>query len=149
MKQAIGRFERQHQPQMLQEVRRLFARMTCDRYTNVRRTLDGVLLLEEREGQVKEPHQLSRGTREQLYLAIRLAYVHYYTRKAEPLPLVMDDVLVNFDDQRAMRTLDVLCEFAQSLQIIFLTCHQNVVDLIRSTRPDIETMCLQGAEVSH
>ena len=48
-----------------------------------------------------EPGQLSTGTREQLYLAIRLAYVLNYCNRAESLPVIMDDVLANFDDDPA------------------------------------------------
>jgi uncharacterized protein YhaN len=147
MKQAIARFEREHQPEMMLEVSRLFGRMTCDRYVAIHRKLDehGTLLVESSNGERKEPHQLSRGTREQLYLAIRLAYVHHYCRESEPLPLAMDDVLVNFDDERARSTLEVLLEAAQQLQIIFLTCHQNVVNLVSSVSRDVEPMNLSDA----
>ena len=61
---------------------------------------------------------MSTGTREQLYLAIRLAYVLHYCEQAEPLPLVMDDVLVNFDDRRKRNTLEVLLEVANKIQIL-------------------------------
>lgn len=100
---------------MLSEVSRLFHKMTLGRYVGIRRKLDerGTLLLEQQDGEMKEPHQLSTGTREQLYLAIRLAYVLEYCQRAEPLPLVMDDVLVNFDDERKINTLDVLLEIAE------------------------------------
>ena len=147
MKQAIARFEHEHQPKMLEEVTRLLARMTRDRYTGIRRRLDGTLLVEEEDGSVKEPHQLSRGTREQLYLSIRLAYVGHYSQNAEPLPLVIDDVLVNFDDDRALGALEVFWEVAESLQIIFLTCHQSLVDLVKSARPGQEPIHLQAGAV--
>ena len=149
MKQAIARFEHEHQPKMLDEVTRMLARMTRDRYTGIRRRLDGTLLVEEEDGSVKEPHQLSRGTREQLYLAIRLAYVQHYSQNAEPLPLVIDDVLVNFDDDRALGALEVFWEVAESLQVIFLTCHQTTVDLVKSARPGDEPIYLNaGAMLS-
>jgi len=139
MSRAIERFEREHQPEMLQEIGQLFSRMTLGRYTGVRRKLDekGTLLLESHDGSQKEPHELSTGTREQLYLAMRLAYVHHYCRDAEPLPLVMDDVLVNFDDARAQSTLEVLLDVAKEIQIIFMTCHQNMTDLITRAAPDM------------
>jgi uncharacterized protein YhaN len=148
MKQAIARFEQEHQPKMLQEVTRLLARMTRDRYTGVRRRLDGTLLVEQEDGSVKQPDQLSRGTREQLYLAIRLAYVQHYSQNAEPLPLVVDDVLVNFDDDRALGALEVFWEVAENLQIIFLTCHQSMVDLVKSARPGEEPIQLQTKAVT-
>ena len=144
LSEAIERFEREHQPEMLLDIGRLFSQMTRGRYTGVRRKLDerGTLLLELRDGSYKEPHELSTGTREQLYLAMRLAYVRHYCREAEPLPLVMDDVLVNFDDERAYGTLGVLLEVANDMQIIFMTCHRNIVDLITAAAPEMKPIYL-------
>ena len=74
--EAIARFERENQPAMLRDVGQFFSKLTQGRYTGLRRRLDeqGTLVLAEANGDDKEPHQLSTGTREQLYLAIRLAY---------------------------------------------------------------------------
>jgi uncharacterized protein YhaN len=95
-------------------------------------------LLAETTGKDKEPAQLSGGTREQLYLAIRLAYARHYCRENEPLPLVMDDVLVNFDDERSDAALHVLIELGQDIQIIFLTCHEDTIRRIHSRLPGME-----------
>jgi uncharacterized protein YhaN len=77
------------------------------------------------------PAALSTGTREQLWLAVRLAYVRQYCEAAEPLPLVLDDVLVNFDAARARATLAVLADFATRTQVLLLTCHAHLVELAR------------------
>ncbi|MBW1660172.1 MAG: AAA family ATPase [Deltaproteobacteria bacterium] len=144
MQQAIQRFEREHQPAMLQNIERLFAKMTLDRYVEVRREFDqqGTLLLTQNDGTKKEPSQLSTGTREQLYLAIRLAYIQHYCRQFEPLPLVMDDVLVNFDDDRAHSTLKVLLEISNEVQVIFLTCHNTTVQRVIQERPQLQPLQL-------
>jgi uncharacterized protein YhaN len=138
MKRAIERFERDHQPAMLGEVQRLFRELTLGRYVSIERKLDehGTLVVVQPDGRRKEPAALSTGTREQLYLAIRLAYILHYCRDAEPLPIVMDDVLVNFDDERAVQTLRVLDQIAAEVQVLFLTCHQHLVDLFKGIRPD-------------
>ncbi|MEA1951665.1 MAG: hypothetical protein U9N87_09780, partial [Planctomycetota bacterium] len=140
MNGAIASFEQEHQPKMLQSVSELFSEMTLGRYLGVHRRLDesDTLLADAANGSVKEPAELSTGTREQLYLAIRLAYVRHYCRGSEPLPLVMDDVLVNFDDERAAQTLDALIKIAADAQIIFLTCHRQTAELIRSRLPEIK-----------
>ena len=78
--------------------------MTAGRFTRVERPRDdddGPLLVHRVDDEILEPHQLSTGTREQLYLAVRLAYVLHYCGRTEALPIVMDDVLANFDDDRA------------------------------------------------
>ncbi len=139
MQQAMAQFEREHQPQMLRDVSRLLARMTLGRYIDISRRLDeqGTLLVRQADGQEKSPQQLSTGTREQLYLAIRLAYVLHYCREAEPLPVIMDDVLVNFDDERAAATLDVLLEVARQVQVLLMTCHGSTVALVQQCLPDL------------
>lgn len=77
-------------------------------------------------GEEKLSAELSTGTREQLYLALRLGYIQQYCHSHEPLPVVMDDCFVNFDDQRLIKTLGVLREFAPNTQIILLSCHQRM-----------------------
>jgi uncharacterized protein YhaN len=144
LEECIARFEREHQPAMLADVGQLFSRMTGGRYLGVRQKLDeeGTILVDLAQGGSKEPAQLSTGTREQLYLAIRLAYARHYCRDSEPLPLVMDDVLANFDDDRAQSTLDVLAGLDASMQVIFLTCHQSTIDRIVAGVPGIEPIRL-------
>ena len=141
---AIAHFERENQPAMLRDVGSFFSKLTQGRYTGLRRRLDeqGTLVLAQANGRDKEPHQLSTGTREQLYLAIRLAYAQHYCRENEPLPLVMDDVLVNCDNRRSEAALDMLIELAKDIQLIFLTCHQDTIQRIRSRLPQMEPTCL-------
>lgn len=67
---------------------------------------------------------LSRGTRDQLYLSLRLALADEMTAGAEPLPLVLDDPLVNFDDARQKAALEIIRRVSQRRQVILLTCHQ-------------------------
>ncbi|MCA9141718.1 MAG: AAA family ATPase [Planctomycetales bacterium] len=150
MKQSIKKFEREHQPAMLAEVERLLRQMTVGRYTAIERKLDehGTLLVVDEAGKRKEPHQLSTGTREQLYLAIRLAYIHHYCQDTEPLPIVMDDVLVNFDAERAKQTLEVLSGFSQQVQIIFLTCHHHMIDLVSGVEPHCQPIILPGGALT-
>lgn len=128
---SMEQFERVNQPSLLRETSRLYAQLTEGRYQRVIRKLDDKqsLSVEDRHGRWKTSRELSTGAREQLYLAIRLAYVAEYCRRAEPLPIVMDDVLVNFDDSRAAAALQTLAEFAEGQQVLFLSCHQRIVDL--------------------
>ena len=97
--ESVRRFERENQPELIATVSRLIGEMTAGRYTEFDRS--GAdrkeIVLRRADGVERTPGQLSTGTREQLYLAIRLAYVLHYCRQNEPLPIVMDDVLVNFD----------------------------------------------------
>ncbi|MBU4604586.1 MAG: hypothetical protein KKH66_06760, partial [Proteobacteria bacterium] len=78
----------------------------------------------------REIAALSRGTRDQLYLCLRLALAQEITAQGEPLPLILDDPLVNFDAQRLAATLAMLCRVAQERQVILLTCHPHQARLL-------------------
>ena len=82
-----------------------------------------------------EAEVLSRGTRDQLYLCLRLALADEITQKGEPIPLILDDPLVNFDDARLASSLELFGELAQKRQIIFLTCHEEQAGLLQKTGP--------------
>lgn len=145
--EAVRRFERENQPEMIATVSRLVNQMTAGRYTQFDRTNGNTqgILVRRYDGVERTPDQLSSGTREQLYLAIRLAYVLHYCRQNEPLPIVMDDVLVNFDDGRVRQTLMTLAEVAKSVQILFFTCHPHMVALAREVVPSLQPIDLPSA----
>jgi hypothetical protein len=73
----------------------------------------------------KADQQLSAGTRDQLYLAVRLAVSEFLSRGQTPLPLLLDDVFVTSDDERARAGMRLLIEhFATSHQVVLMTCHR-------------------------
>ncbi|MFP6676866.1 MAG: hypothetical protein VB878_17415, partial [Pirellulaceae bacterium] len=138
MNRALKQFEREHQPALLARVAQLLRQMTGGRYLHVSRRFDKdqSLVVQRDDGACLFPQQLSTGTREQLYLAIRLAFVLHYCDRHELLPIVMDDVLVNFDDHRVRATLEVLDTVASDVQVILLTCHQRTVEVCRDVCTD-------------
>ncbi len=129
LERSIERFETERQPELLREASRFFEEMTAGRYRAIGQRLDGDLFVERASGKKLAPDELSTGTREQLFLAIRLAFVEHYAKGAEPLPVVLDDVLVNFDAARAGATLRALASFAKRNQVLFFTCHEHLVEL--------------------
>jgi uncharacterized protein YhaN len=64
---------------------------------------------------------------EQLLLALRLGLIKVYEDQAEPMPIIMDDIMVNFDDNRGPLAIKALAEFAVNRQVLVLTCHQNML----------------------
>lgn len=144
LNEAVRRFERENQPEMIATVSRLINQMTAGRYVEFDRTTGSSqgILVRRHDGVERTPEQLSSGTREQLYLAIRLAYVLHYCRQHEPLPIVMDDVLVNFDDDRARQTLATLADVALPVQVLFFTCHPHMVALAREVAPGLQPINL-------
>ncbi|HEV3416529.1 MAG TPA: hypothetical protein VG056_06945 [Pirellulales bacterium] len=136
---AVSRFEKEHQPEMIATVSRVLSQMTDGKYVEFDRTSGGKqnILIRRSDGVEKTPDQLSTGTREQLYLAIRLAYVLHYCEQNQPLPVVIDDVLVNFDDQRARKTLAALADISRTVQVLFFTCHSHLLDISRDVMPGL------------
>jgi uncharacterized protein YhaN len=89
---------------------------------------------------------LSRGTAEQLYLSLRFGYVQEFGRRARTLPVVMDDILVNFDSERVRAAITTMLELAESNQVLFFTCHPETVSLFKKLDKNIPIWQLKGGE---
>jgi uncharacterized protein YhaN len=126
------RFEAEYQPQVLQRASESFAFLTGGRYQRVLATLEGEkFLVVNREGGHLAAEHLSRGAQEQLYLAMRFALVQEYSQGGCNLPLILDDILVNFDQLRARQAVLLLKEMSRSHQLLLFTCHPHVVALVQ------------------
>jgi uncharacterized protein YhaN len=71
---------------------------------------------------------MSDGTCDQLFLALRIATLESRLEAGEPMPFIVDDILINFDDSRSRATLEVLAELSRKNQVILFTHHRQVVD---------------------
>lgn len=127
-------YERDRQPETLQEASGYLDRLTQGRYHRVWTPLgQQVLRVDDSDGNSLPVEVLSRGTREQLFLSLRLALTSSYARRGASLPLVLDDVLVNFDSDRAKAAAEVLRDFAATgHQLIVFTCHEHMLKLFKS-----------------
>jgi uncharacterized protein YhaN len=129
---------RDHQPPVLREASRWLARLTGGRYPAIITAIDEARLdVRDADNGLWSPERLSRGTREQVFLALRLALIRDLGRHDVSLPIVMDDALVNFDDARARAAARVLVEFvaeqAADRQMIVLTCHEHVARIFHES----------------
>ncbi|HEY0096190.1 MAG TPA: DNA repair protein Rad50, partial [Archangium sp.] len=121
---ARRRFEEEQQPRVIQLTSEHFAALTAGRYRRVFIPAGG-----KRELRVSDARrdwsaeQLSRGTREQLYLAFRLAVIQDFGETRGALPLIVDDILVNFDLERTRCTLRLLSRLSKHHQVLAFTCH--------------------------
>jgi uncharacterized protein YhaN len=127
------KYERERQPAVIQEAQRFFSSFTTGRYERIF-SLPGEnrIAVEDRTGKRKDTFELSRGTVEQLYLALRFGLVREFARRAEPMPVIMDDILVNFDPDRAREACRALGELSEDQQVLLFTCHPETVELIRA-----------------
>ncbi len=81
---------------------------------------------------------MSSGTRDQLYLALRLASLEKYMEASEPMPFIVDDILVDFDDERSQAALNALAELAEKTQIILFTHHSRVVEQSKQLKGPVQ-----------
>jgi chromosome segregation protein len=113
----------------------LFSLMTGGRFTRLVQDYGGddeLQLLAERAGGERVPLDgLSEGTGDQLYLALRLAFLEDYSTRNEPAPLVVDDIFQTFDDDRTASGLSALAGTADRFQTILFTHEMSVVEIAR------------------
>jgi uncharacterized protein YhaN len=128
LKQSREKYEQERQPGVIRNASHYFSQITEGKYTAVLAPLgEKRLLVQRHDGQRIEPGYLSRGTKEQLYLAMRFALAGEYASQCI-LPLIMDDIFVNFDGQRLQSTLKALQTVAETHQILLFTCHPHVTN---------------------
>ena len=120
------------QPDLI-NAQKYLAILTDNKYSKINLELQE--LSNEDGTRIKKWEHLSRGTKEQLYLALRLGYASNYSidkTTLEPngradLPLIIDDAFVNFDAKRTKNALKCLCEFSKTNQVLFFTCHTETI----------------------
>jgi uncharacterized protein YhaN len=124
---AIDQVREEHQNPLLARASSLFALCTRGAFaavdTDVNDAGDPIVVGRRRSGEPVSIADMSDGTRDQLFLAFRLASIQHYNEHAEPIPLVADDVLVHFDDERGLATLEVLAEIGRETQVLLFTHH--------------------------
>lgn len=125
------RFERHCQPDTLKSASGYLERLTCGKYTNVWAPLgEKHLVIDDDAGGSFKVEHLSSGTREQLFLAVRMATIRELSEQGMELPMVLDDVLVNFDQTRTEAAVETLLDFAdEGQQVLFFTCHQHLAQM--------------------
>lgn len=128
---GLERYRELHAAPVLAFASRHLAGLTRGRYTTVTTDLDeaGRTFVRVRAAADRRPltaGQLSDGTRDQLCLALVLGSLEHRSRHTEAMPLVLDDVLVHFDDERSLAALEVLAEFSASTQVLLFTHHGRI-----------------------
>jgi len=146
---ARKRFEENRQPAVVRRASTHLQHLTEDRYREVRMPLDGSALnVLPVDDLPKTTEQLSRGTAEQLYLALRFGFIEEFTGNRDPLPIVMDDILVNFDPGRVNATIESLIQLSERFQILYFTCHPNTAQQFRDIDGSIPVFELANGRVS-
>jgi len=135
--QALAVVERESEPALLQRISALFKALTGGTYSRVQTDIGDdnltrlVLVQHAFPEERQSVRELSEGTRDQLYLALRLAAIEEHTARAPTLPFIGDDILQTFDDDRALAAMRVLREMSANVQVILLTHHRHLLDLAK------------------
>ncbi len=139
-------YETERQPETLREASSFLRQLTEDKYVRVWTPLGkNALRIDNQQGQSLPLEVLSRGTREAVFIALRLSLAAAYARRGVMIPLVLDDVLVNFDTHRARCAAKVLRDFADlGHQVIMFTCHEHIMRMFHDISVQVRVLPNQG-----
>ena len=142
-------YEQNRQPETLREASEYMKQLTSGKYTRIWTPLaHDILFVDNAEGQSLPVQVLSRGTREQLFVSLRLALVSAYGRRGIHLPMILDDVFVNYDAGRTRTACVVLREFAkQGHQLLVFTCHEHVWRMFQDIKVDCRRIPTRNGEL--
>lgn len=147
VRSALQEYERTRQPQVLALASRIFEGVTSGRYVRVQQEAQAHdLVVLDRAGGRCRTSELSRGTAEQLYLALRLALAGDFAVRGVPLPIILDDVLVNFDPDRARAMAEALARKAADQQVVLFTCQPTTVEILLDACPEAWIQRLERVE---
>ena len=129
IRQARGKFEKERQPDVIRHAERFFLDVTDGAYQAVYSPLgSSEINVRDAAGNIRIPQLLSRGTREQLFLALRFGLILELGQRAERLPVIVDEALVNFDPIRGARAAGSFIDLSETNQVLVFTCHPQIVD---------------------
>lgn len=138
LQHELNVWREQNQTPLVKRASEIFHRLTLERFTGLAtdyNNQDMQILVGLRGDERVAVEGMSEGTRDQLYFALRLAGLEQYLHKNEPIPFIVDDVLINFDDARSASTLQVLHALSEKTQVIFFTHHAHLLELASEVLP--------------
>lgn len=131
---AKRNYQAERQPKVIRRAGEYFSKLTEGRYTGlIAPKEEESFLIERSDSIIFSPEELSRATMEQLYLSLRFALAEEYEANGR-FPLIMDDILVNFDEKRRLLASQLIQSIAKERQILYFTCHESTADSL-STKP--------------
>lgn len=154
LSESKKRFEKERQPEVVRMASDLFAAISQGEWSGISTSLeDSSLKVLRPHGEAVGPEYLSRGTQEQLYLSLRIAGIRQNSAHGEPLPVIMDDILVNFDPGRAKRSASMLGELVapsdggQGHQLIYFTCHPHTAQRLQESMPAAKLFTIERGKI--
>ena len=132
---SIERFRESKQGPMLTRASEIFRGVTCGAFNRLVVDYESEPLKlsgQRATDEFVDIEGMSEGTRDQLYLALRLAALELHLEQVVPLPFIADDLFINYDDGRAKAGLEALAKLSKITQVIFLSHHEHLVPVARA-----------------
>lgn len=137
LRTQIERFREENQGPLLEKSGRFFSAMTRGTFAGLGAEFTEqdvpVMIGRRPDGSNVHVEGMSEGTRDQLYLALRLAALDGHLEEHEPMPLILDDLLSTFDNERTKAILPQLATLSKRTQILLFTHHEHLIQLARET----------------
>jgi len=138
LRDETERYRNENEAPVLKIASRYFTELTMGSFSGLRTDSDDhgkLVLIGLRPNGIRlQVDAMSSGTRDQLYLSLRLATLEWRTAaSSEPMPFIVDDILINFDDKRSRATIAALAELGEKSQVILFTHHHRIVDVAMET----------------
>lgn len=132
--EADRQYREENQPDILKKAGRYLSLITGARYTSLMMDDSGAGLIVRREdGSIVDlSRALSRGTKEQIYLSLRLALVEHLDVAGEHIPIFLDEAFVNWDGCRSDNFINMLQDIASLRQVFIFTCHDSFAEKFKS-----------------
>lgn len=154
--QAQKQFEEKYQPEVMRIAGDILATITHGAWNKIVRSADNAIKVRTGLGLEKLPEELSRGTQEQMYLALRFAGACTHSMKTkEALPILLDDITVNFDYERTVGVAHAIKNITSGLyngvpkhQVFLFTCHEHVVETMLEIMPETKLLHMEQGYIS-
>lgn len=131
IERAQQKYEEEKQPQVLDIASNFVEILTNNRYTLDDDGIEGELVLHDKNGQILTADSWSSGLSDQVYLALRLSLAKRFGAQVDPMPIILDDIFVRFDETRQKAALKVLADLSKTEQIFVFTCQEQLMRLAK------------------
>ncbi|HCU23327.1 MAG TPA: hypothetical protein DF698_10745 [Candidatus Atribacteria bacterium] len=134
LKQTQNSYEQNRQPRIIKEAQQFIQQITNHRYHLFSSLDNQTIYLEEHNHQRKKENEWSSGLADQVYLSIRFGLALEFGRMNEPLPILLDDILVNYDPFRQVNTAKIILQLSEENQIFLFSCHPETINILQKAK---------------
>ena len=150
LRRARDKFQKERQPDVVRHAKSFFTTVTDGRYKDLYAPIgEQTINVVDWNGAVKEPRDLSEGARNQLHLAVSFGFIRELGKRTESLPVIVDEILVNFDHERAPRAAEAFADLSKTNQVLVFTCHPAMVEMFQAASPGAQVIDLEATETQN